>query len=95
MSVYVDNSQNKFGRMVMCHMIADTLDELHLMAAKVGMRREWFQDIPNHPHYDLSKSKRALAISYGAVEIDGRELVAIIRKQRSIENERENKKDEG
>lgn len=83
MSVYVDNAENKFGRMVMCHMIADTLEELHLMAAKIGMRREWFQDHPEHPHYDLSKSKRALAVKNGAVEVNTYELIKIIREKRN------------
>ena len=86
MTVYVDEPRNKFGRMVMCHMIADTLDELHIMAAKIGMHREWFQNNADHPHYDVSKSKRVLAVRYGAVEVDNRQLIMIIRKQRSKRN---------
>ena len=51
-----------------CHMWADTLQELHAMADKVGMRRSWFQDRQTFPHYDLTPSKRRLAVAYGAVE---------------------------
>lgn len=82
MSVYVDKAQNPFGRMKMCHMVADSLEELHDMAKKIGMKREWFQDNKDHPHYDLSITKRKLAIQFGAIEIDNKQLVELIRKNR-------------
>ena len=69
MSVYVDDMRAKFGRMIMCHMIADSDDELHAMAAKIGVARKWFQG----DHYDIALSKRALAVAAGAQEITWRE----------------------
>lgn len=81
MAVYIDSARNKFGRMVMCHMVADTLDELHDMAKRIGMRREWFQPLSS-PHYDVSLSRRKVAVSHGAVEVGRKELIAIIRKNR-------------
>jgi hypothetical protein len=63
-------------------MVADTLDELHAMAEKIGMKRDWFQDNKDHPHYDLSKTKRALAVQHGALEIDSRQLIQLIRRWR-------------
>ena len=68
MTVYVDQSRWRLGRMIMCHMMADTEEELHEMAAKLGLKREWFQ--PHRPHYDICKTKRALALKLGAVEED-------------------------
>lgn len=68
--------------MVMCHMVADTLDELHAMAARLGLRREWFQGDASTPHYDLSLERRAQALEFGAVEVDRRELVTILRRLR-------------
>lgn len=53
-----------------CHMWADAVEELHAMADRIGMRREWFQDKPGFPHYDLVPSKRAKAICLGAMEMD-------------------------
>ncbi len=83
MPVYVDNERNKFNRMIMCHMVADTLDELHAMATKIGLRRDWFQTSRNGmPHYDVSLSRRKRAIALGAVEIDRCRLVEIMRLYR-------------
>ena len=81
MAVYVDKEANRFGRMIMCHMLADTLDELHAMAARLGLRRSWFQP-KSTPHYDLSKTKRALAIQLGAIEIEREKTVELIRAWR-------------
>jgi len=63
----------------MCHMVADTLIELHEMADLIGVARKWFQNHGKYPHYDICKSKRALAVTNGAVEVDRRELVRILR----------------
>jgi hypothetical protein len=81
MTVYVDRALTRFGRMRMSHLLADTEQELHEMAQRVGLKREWFQ---NHgtPHYDLCMSKRKLAIQAGAVEVDRKQMVALIRRLR-------------
>ncbi|MEX2524475.1 MAG: DUF4031 domain-containing protein [Gammaproteobacteria bacterium] len=83
MAVYVDNAQIPFRRMKMCHMIADSLDELHRMAERIGLRRRWFQDGGSFPHYDVCLTKRDMAISYGAVPVERRELVRIMRELRA------------
>lgn len=81
MSVYVDRGVNAYGRMKMCHMLADTLEELHAMADKLGLKREWFQS-HSTPHYDVCQAKRRLAISFGAIECDRHKVVELIRKHR-------------
>lgn len=73
--VYVDNTRHPYRNMLMCHMIADTLDELHAMAAKIGIRKVWFQELSSFPHYDICQAKRAIALKEGAVSINRRELV--------------------
>jgi hypothetical protein len=75
MPVYVDNARNRYGRMVMCHMLADTRAELHAMADAIGVARRWFQD----DHYDVCLSKRGEAVRRGAHEITVREAVLVRR----------------
>lgn len=79
MAVYVDDMRAKFGRMVMCHMIADTLQELHDMADKIGVQRKWYQGPPKtrHEHYDIALSKRGLAIENGAIAITWKQCSAM------------------
>lgn len=88
MTVYVDNMEAKYGRMIMCHMLADSDEELHAMADLIGVDRKWHQKPgTTHSHYDICKSKKELAIKYGAVQIDRTELGNILRnKRKGIEN---------
>lgn len=84
MAVYVDYARNPFGRMKMCHMLADTEEELHAMADKIGVKRKWFQKHASAPHYDICQTKRELAVSYGAIQVsDRKHLVEIIRRART------------
>ena len=83
MSVYVDNFQAKYGRMIMSHMMADSLGELHDMADKIGIRRKWFQNNKRFPHYDICQSKKNSAIKFGAKEITAIELVKKFRNNPS------------
>lgn len=78
MSVYVDNMATRFGRMLMCHMLADTEAELHAMADRIGVARRWHQG----DHYDICLAKKALAIQAGAIAITQRQAVEIRRRQR-------------
>ena len=84
MVVYVDPSVYPFGRMLMCHMMADTIEELHQMVDKIGVDRKHFQG----DHYDICKAKRQLAVNEGAVEITGREMVAVRRRNRGKKQEK-------
>lgn len=74
------------------HLIADTPEELHAFAARLGLRRAWFQDptVNGKPkaapgtraaenwHYDVTENKRRQAIRLGAVPVPWREIPDII-----------------
>lgn len=80
MTVYVDDVRHPFGTMVMCHMWADTLDELLAMADRIGVARKWIQGHPtlsfgkhrnaSWVHFDISLGVKAKAIAAGAVLTD-------------------------
>jgi hypothetical protein len=84
MSVYVDNMRASYGRMKMCHMIADSTEELLAMADRIGVARRWLQKAGTaQEHFDIALSKRALAVEAGAVEVTMMELGRIIRRRRA------------
>lgn len=83
MAVYVDDMKAGYRRMVMCHMIADTSDELHEMARKIGVQRKWCQAEGTHrEHYDICLSKRAEAVRCGAREVSQMDLGRMLRARR-------------
>ena len=80
--IYVDAPKYPFKRFVMCHLMADSLDELHAFAERLSLSKEWFQD----DHYDISKSKRTQAIKMGALTVSSRYLVQLRKKIRDHSN---------
>ena len=84
MSVYVDDAFLPFGRMVMCHMVADTHAELVAMADAVGVQRKWIQNAGlAREHFDVSKGARDKAIRAGAQPVTWRELGAMLAKRKA------------
>lgn len=87
MTVYVDDMHTtpmgQFGRMKMCHMVADTTAELLEMADRIGVQRKWLQ-LAGTPkeHFDIATSKRALAVAAGAVEITMSDTGRLVRQKR-------------
>ncbi len=77
--VYVGKRTYKYGRMLMSHMAADSLDELHQMAKNIGVSKRHFQDKPGKPHYDVCKQNKLKAISFGATEIDDRKIIELYK----------------
>ena len=88
MSVYVDDYEGRYGRMIMSHMVADTHEELVEMALAIGLRREWIQHAFSwKEHYDVSKTKRAAAVKRGAVQMTTRELTRKLMERREAIDE--------
>lgn len=83
MTVYVDDMFAPLGRMKMCHMIADSREELLQMVMRIGVDPKWIQRQGTYKeHFDIAMSKRALAIQNGAVPITRRQLVEILNRRR-------------
>ena len=85
MSVYIDNYGAPFGRMIMCHMMADTTEELLDMVDKIGVRRKWIQKAGTYwEHFDVCLSKRDLAIQHGAIELSPKDLVRRMLQKKDV-----------
>lgn len=83
MTVYVDTMRAPFGRLVCCHMVADSTAELLEMADKIGLARKWLQYAGTwKEHFDVALSKRALAIANGAKEVTIMELGRMLQARR-------------
>ena len=96
MTVYVDDIRipARVGGLYSrwSHLIADSVEELHEFAGRLGLRREWFQDpcVNGKPkaepgtraaenwHYDVTDRMRTKAIAMGAKPVPFRELGTVI-----------------
>jgi len=93
MAVYVDDMhttplgqfRTSSGRLYkMCHMVADTTEELLAMADRIGVQRRWLQKAgTHHEHFDITTSKRAEAVAAGAIEVTMSQLGRITRAKRA------------
>ena len=83
--IYVDQPQTypylTLRYKTFSHMWSDTsIDELHAMADRLGLKRDWFQlKAPEgasdayllwRAHYDVTPPKRRIAIRFGATEME-------------------------
>ncbi|MEZ0471058.1 DUF4031 domain-containing protein [Luteimonas salinilitoris] len=87
MTVYVDDAVTLWRGRRWAHLMADTLDELHAFAARLGIPRRAFQNRTSGAHYDVPAELRDTAIALGATAISrhrDRALVhAVIRNARA------------
>lgn len=79
MAVYVDDAVHRGHGEYWAHLMADTLDELHAMAAQLGLPRRTFQDRRSGAHYDLDTVLREQAIRLGAVPISRHRDRALVK----------------
>lgn len=57
------------------HLVADTLEELHIFAANIGLKKEWFQHHKKHPHYDIWGTLLKKALESDVMVISSKDLV--------------------
>ena len=80
MAVYVDDEQIPWRGKLWCHLVADSLMELHDFAAALGLKRAWFQNGSRYPHYDVTMSVRDRALRMGAHLGDRRTIVGCAKR---------------
>lgn len=93
MSVYVDEikeydpsqikqAARKHGRL-WAHLTADSRDELIRFGVRIGLSPAYMQiSTSGIPHFDLTPSKRILAITKGALPITSKEMIEKHKRNR-------------
>lgn len=66
-----------------CHLLGDTLAELHALADQLGLPRQIFQDHPWRWHYDLPSHLRARAVQLGALSVEMHDVGALLKARRA------------
>ena len=87
MSVYVDPirvclTSRNWPYKKAAHLVADSVEQLHDFASRLGLKRVWFQNRPSLPHYDLTEGMRWQAIRHGAIAITHKEFVKMMKSNR-------------
>lgn len=83
MTVYVDSENIPWRGRMWCHLVADSLSELHAFAALLGLKRQWFQCDGFYPHYDVTLPIRLRAMRLGAVSADRKTIIQCCKQMRA------------
>lgn len=86
MAVYLDDLRVPWRGREWCHLTADTTEELHEFAARLGIPKRGFHHNPERPwkdHYDVPEGLRETALRLGAKPITRREAVERLRAKRT------------
>lgn len=80
----VKNKQWRYD--MACHLFCtgpESLEELHSLAKRIRLKRNWFQGDSVLPHYDLTASKQREAIKAGATLVSRNMEAQYIREWRT------------
>lgn len=80
MAIYVDFVCIEFRGHRWCHMLADTLQELHEFAELIDVDKRLFHRNASYPHYDVTVQMRETAIEHGALPADRRKIIECAKK---------------
>lgn len=83
MAIYVDNVKIKWQGREWCHLVADSLEELHGFARVLGLKRSWFQASASYPHYDVTIEVRKKALRLGAHEGCRRKIISCAKAMKA------------
>ena len=79
-AIYVDRASIQFRDKIWCHMMADTLEELHQFAQQLNIDARLFHRVASYPHYDITLEMRVVAIVHGAIDADRRTIIECGRR---------------
>lgn len=86
MAVYLDDFRARWRGREWSHLTADSTEELHEFAERLGVPRRGFHHSPDRPwkdHYDIPEALRETALRLGAQPIGRREAAAQLRAKRA------------
>ena len=83
MAVYVDRARVQFKEKLRCHLMADTLEELHIFAQNMNIDARLFHRNASYPHYDITLEMRMFVIAHGAIDADRRTIIACGKRLKS------------
>lgn len=81
--MYVDNAFVERRGRHWCHLLADSVEELHEFAAYIGLSKQAFHRAARIPHYDITAPQRQLVLAKGARPVTVRQGILITRGQAS------------
>lgn len=82
MTVYVDNVRLIYKGKYWCHLVADSLNELHEFASLLGVNQCWFHRNASYPHYDITVQIREKALLLGAFEGNRHQIINCAKKMK-------------
>ena len=83
-AVYVDQAREREGNATISHLLADTLEELHSMADRIGLNPIAFHP-GSIPYYDCAQGKRQQAIKLGAIVIGRQKVRELIQTWKNMD----------
>ncbi len=62
------------------YLAVDTVEELHIFAERLEIKRCWFQNHPKHPHYDCTnKNKTKVLMCSNVLFVNSRFIVELFK----------------
>lgn len=80
MAVYVDFVKIEFRGYQWCHMLADSLQELHEFATLIEVDPRLFHRNASYPHYDITVQMREAALTNGAIKATRKQIIDAAKK---------------
>jgi len=77
MIILIDKPRNGW-----CHLVGDTIPNLHEFAKQIGVNKCWFENKRGkyQPHYDIREVDMDKAIKHGAELVSSKKIVSFLKE---------------